>query len=295
MRIQNSERLGWRPDIPDWLDHKYEDHLSPCPTLHINALKNFGDLALSPYAVMVPGFSKLKPWNQGQTSSCVGCSVSKMDQLITGLSPRSALHVYYEARRLINETEMDQGSYIRDAMKVISTLGSGRSAYWPFDESKVLVDPADKEDRDAAKHKVLTYTRAEMIGESQHCLETGHPYVTGLTVYDNFMTETTARSGVVTLPSGTDRQVGGHALLFGGRDPNFRESGWAQSLIANGYPASAIPEIVRVGLNSWGDWGRGGFFVVDERYQANPDLADDTWTARKNAKAAPVAPVAPAA
>jgi hypothetical protein len=262
--------LGWRPDLPDFRDEVYDR-----PKLKLGL---FGPK--EPDAALVPGFATRVPkYNQLHTNSCTGNAVSALMTYVRGVTPRSRLQIYYEARRIIGETDRDEGAYIRDCIKVISNLGAGREDWWPFREDKVLVDPPLNVDRDALMRRVFRYQRLDGGSDYRHCLAQGRPFVIGFSVYDHFMGGLPANYGIVTMPDPTQKLAGGHAVCVIGYDKNFRSTEWAKSAVAKGYPADQIPEQVYIVRNSWGaEWGHNGDFAIDMRYFDSASLANDAWT-----------------
>ena len=86
------------------------------------------------------------------------------------------------------------------------------------------------------------------------------PFVFGFTVYESFEGAAVAKSGILQMPSSTENEVGGHAVM------------------AVGYNDSVQRFLVR---NSWGSgWGVGGYFTIPYGYLTDGDLADDFWTIR---------------
>jgi C1A family cysteine protease len=88
-----------------------------------------------------------------------------------------------------------------------------------------------------------------------HCLSDGFPFVLGISVYDSFMTQKVATTGIVEMPARTENLLGGHAVMAVGFDQATRRF------------------IIR---NSWGvDWGMKGYFTIPFDYLSNGNLADD--------------------
>ena len=265
--------FGWRPDLPDFRDEVYET-----PKL---GLFGFGG-SKEPVRAMVPRIERIPVFDQGDTNSCVGNSVSTLHTYVRGVTPRSRLQIYYEARRLIGETEVDEGAYIRDAIKVIANLGAGREDWWPFKKENVTVDPPLNVDRDALMRKIFKYQRLQSGADYRDCLAKGYPFVIGFSVFNHFMGGLPRTYGIVTLPDPSLKLSGGHAVCVIGYDKDFRNSEWVKAAIAAGYPVHMIPEQVYIVRNSWGvSWGRSGNFAIDMRYFDNPNLAADAWTIRK--------------
>jgi len=266
---RSQSRFGWMPDHPDIRDYPYSAKLGA------------QEAAVQlPQSAVVAKFPKHVPVvDQGNLGSCVGNSVAALHSYVRNVSMRSRLQIYYEARRMIGMENEDSGAYIRDAMKVISTLGAGRESWWPYDESKYTVDPLDKVDRDGLKRRIFNYYRLEDGQAYRTCLAAGFPFVIGFSVYSAFMSADTAAHGVVNWPVRGERFQGGHAVLVYGYDDDFANSEWAGR---SSLPAQRIPKSVYICRNSWGtDWGYNGDFAIDSMYLENPNLADDAWTARR--------------
>lgn len=265
------ERMGWRPDPFDIKDFKYSEKLT-------NELAQFVEPT---EAILTKRIKKVPKFDQLTAGSCVGASVAAMMAAERGVSMRSVLQIYYEARRIIGETGVDLGAYIRDGVKVIATLGAGRQSWWPYDLKNLFVDPIEKVDRDGLKRRIFTYYRLENREDYISCLQQGHTFVIGFTCYSGIFSRRTAATGLVAWPRASESMVGGHAVLIWGYDPNFKNTEWAARARAAGFPEHMIPERVYYGRNSWGLWGNQGDFAIDANYLEHPYLADDAWTIRK--------------
>ena len=274
---RTASRMGYRPDLPDIRDEPY---------LFRNTVRKAEgvDPSAVPTRVVVPKFLRQPVIDQGYLGSCVGCSVAVLHAHVRGVVPRSALQIYYEARRIIGETEIDEGAYIRDGIKVVSQLGAGRATWWPYVEENVFVDPPLKVDRDALKRRVFGYHRIVTSNDMRTCLAAGFPFVIGFTVYTGFLSERTAKTGIAAWPLSGERPVGGHAVCVYGYDDDFRNSTEAHNARLMGWDDRYIPEKAYLVRNSWGiEWGSTGNFAIDARYLEHPYLADDAWTIRKAA------------
>jgi len=143
-----TRKLGWRPDLPDFRDHRVK----------------WGSPFLQ--AVEIPTAVDLRPQcsaveNQGQVSSCTGNAiVGALEALenknrvvsasfaVTGalemladkadseLIDLSRLFVYWNERNLEGTTEQDAGAYIRDGIKVVASFGACAETLWPYDETR---------------------------------------------------------------------------------------------------------------------------------------------------------------
>jgi hypothetical protein len=265
--------LGWRPDKPDYRDVPYRFGVALAKEMLTPA-------ALPPRASPQRGeVDRHGVLDQGDTGSCTGHGSGLCAAVERNVMPRSPFFIYYEARRLIGETDVDNGAYIRDAVKVCSTLGAPIMKLWPSDPANLFTDPGAKADSDAAKRKVFTYHRLQGGQEFRSCLAGGHLFTIGFSCYANLFTALVNNTGIVQMPSGSDE--GGHCVAVIGYDDDFRTSEWAQWARGRGIPDSRIPARVYECQNSWGDgWGRNGRFVIPAEYLEDTNLADDAWTLR---------------
>lgn len=266
--------LGWRPDLPDYRDHLFRAAVAPA----------LAGIAV-PVRAEVKAVRSFPVFDQLQTNSCVGHAVAELHAIVRKVVPRSRLQVYYEARRIIGETDRDEGAYIRDAVKVIAQLGAGRETWWPFNPDEITADPPEKVDRDALKRRIFSYTRLLGGDDYRLCLASGHPFVIGFSCFDNLFSAAADQFGIYNFPQAGERNDGGHAVLIYGYDDDFASSQWAQAAKAKGFD---VPGAVYFARNSWGTrYGMGGNYAIDARLLDNAQLADDAWTIR-NVKAATV-------
>src|SRR5262249_38413268 len=105
------------------------------------------------------------------------------------------------------------------------------------------------------------YLRLQNLREMKQCLADGFPFVFGFSVYESFESPQVARTGIMPMPSRSEKLLGGHAVM------------------AVGYDDETDKLFVR---NSWGTkWGEKGYFWMPYAYLENPGLARDFWTIRK--------------
>lgn len=254
---RDARRYGWRPDIPD----KRDFYL----TCRITA----------PLPKTVDLRAKCPPvYDQGNLGSCTANAIGAGHQFeqirqaqSRGSFVPSRLFVYFNEREMEGTTAIDSGAYIRDGMKSVvkqgacpetPSTGSGQ-ATWPYDVSKFAKKPPAACYQHALKHQVLQYRRLDQIlSQLKACLASGHPIVFGFTVYESFESKSVAKAGVVPMPGGGERSLGGHAVL------------------AVGYDDAKQWFVVR---NSWGEkWGDKGYCYMPYAYLTDSDLAADFWT-----------------
>jgi C1A family cysteine protease len=242
---------GWHPDAPDHRDHIYEPpkvvRLAPRIDLRQQCPKDVYD--------------------QGQLGACTANSIAcamEVDLLKQGLTDftPSRLFVYYNERAMEGTVGQDAGAQIRDGVKSVATLGAPPEALWPYSDANpgpFTKRPPKKAFAAALSHKITSYQRVEQaLAAMKTCLATKGPFVFGFTVYESFESAQVAKTGVVPMPSKSEKPVGGHAVL------------------AVGYDDASERFIVR---NSWGKgWGLGGYFTIPYAYLLDPNLSSDSWT-----------------
>lgn len=274
--MERKAGLGWRPDRPDYRDAPYRFN---------RALA--GEMA--PITMLPPSAAPQRKevdkhgvLDQGNTGSCTGHGTGLCAAVERNVKPRSPYFIYYEARRAIGETDVDNGAYIRDAVKACAGAGAPVYSKWPSKPENLLVDPIDKADADALKRKIFSYHR--LVGtnagqEFRSCLASGHLFTIGFSCYSNLFTPMVDEFGIVPMPSGADE--GGHCVAVIGYDDDFPHSEWAAWARNQGFPESQLPTRVYVCQNSWGSgWGNKGRFVMPAEYLETDYLADDAWTLR---------------
>ena len=231
------KKYGWIPDLPDQRDHRYA---APQPVL--KKLPKKVDLRSGCPPV----------FNQGQLGSCTANAIAaahqfdQMKQKKPGAFTPSRLFIYY------NEREVE-GTVNEDAAP---------ESAWPYVIAKFATRPP-KQCYDAAlANQALSYQRlTPVLTQLKGCLAAGYPFVFGFSVYESFESEAVAKIGAVPMPDGgTEKQLGGHAVL------------------AVGYDETRQHFIVR---NSWGTgWGIKGYCTFPYTYLLDANLCEDFWTVR---------------
>lgn len=246
-------RYGWVPDLPD-----HRDHLYAAPVMQLRALPASVDLR--------PKCPK-EVYDQGELGSCTANAIAgaiEFDRIKQGLSDvftPSRLFIYYNERVIEHTVNSDSGAQIRDGVKSVSKQGGPHEALWPYDITKFTDRPPQAAISDGKLHTAVSYQRvARILNQMKGCLAAGYPFVFGFTVYESFESQQVTKTGVVSMPSTNEQELGGHAVL------------------AVGYDDSQQRFIVR---NSWGDkWGMAGYFTMPYAYLNDPNLSDDFWTIR---------------
>lgn len=240
-------RLGWIPDLPDRRDHTYQ----------LNR------------AVVVPDLVDLRPqcsavYDQGNLGSCTANAIAGAIEFCEKKEKHpdfmpSRLFIYYRERAIEGTISSDSGAQLRDGIKAVNQKGVCKESTWPYLESKFTLNPPPAAWTEAATHKALSYTRLDntKMVQLKQSLSSGFPFVFGFTVYDSFLSDQVAKTGIVPMPQPDESVQGGHAVL------------------AVGFDDSRSSFIVR---NSWGPhWGLAGYFYMPYLYITDENLADDFW------------------
>jgi C1A family cysteine protease len=248
---RTSSRYGWKPDLPDHRDLVYA-----APAAILKKLPSKIDLR-----------PKCPPvYNQGQLESCTGNAIAGafefdlLKQNAPDFTP-SRLFIYYNERVIENTVSSDSGAEIRDGIKSINTQGVCPETMWLYIASEFAQKPFASCYTDALNHKSISFHRITRdINQMKGCLADGYPFVIGFTVYNSFESTEVEKTGILNMPTPSEKVVGGHAVLVVGYDDSQKRF------------------IVR---NSWGsDWGISGYFTMPYDYLLNPNLSDDFWTIR---------------
>ncbi|MVN20508.1 C1 family peptidase [Mucilaginibacter arboris] len=243
--------FGWLPDLPDQRDFMYA-----APMAVMQQLPTTVDLR-----------SQCPPvYDQGHLGSCTANSLAGAYEFDLKKETKpdympSRLFIYYNERVLINTVNSDSGAYIRDGIKTMNNQGVCPEKDWPYDISKFTNKPSQKCYDEAKKSQIKSYQRlVNSLTQLKGCLAEGFPFVFGFTVYESFMTQQVAQTGIMPMPQQGEKTVGGHAVM------------------AVGYDDSKNAFIIR---NSWNTtWGIKGYFYMPYAYITNSSLCDDFWTIR---------------
>jgi len=242
---------GWIPDLPDHRDKMY----SQLTAVEPEKLPGLVDLRSDDSPIL----------DQGQLGSCTANALAgnlgylKQQSLKKAFS-FSRLFIYYNERVIEHTVNTDSGAMLRDGIKTLVKLGACPESEWPYDTQKFTVEPSAKDYADALHYQITSYYRLSSLDEMKHTLSTGCPFVFGFSVYESFESAIVAHTGVVPMPSKTERMVGGHAVM------------------AIGYDDTKQQFIIR---NSWGtSWGLSGYCLMPYAYLTNANLSSDFWTIR---------------
>ena len=244
----SKKNYGWKPSLPDHRDLIFNAKLSTLPTSV--------DLRTQFPAV----------YDQGSLGSCTANAIAGafefelLKQKLSDFTP-SRLFIYYNERLMENTVKTDSGAQIRDGIKVVNKQGVCNEKTLPYIISTFTKKPSTKCYTEALTHLATSYLSVTQdINSMKTCLAAGYPFVFGFSVYDAFESETVAKTGILNLPTKSEKLLGGHAVC------------------CVGYDDASQRFIVR---NSWGGaWGQAGYFTIPYAYLTNPKLSSDFWTIR---------------
>ncbi len=172
----------------------------------------------------------------------------------------SRLFIYYFERLMEGTVNSDAGAAIRDGIKVIANNGAPSEDLWPYDITQFTVQPPQiaidsAKQFEALQYKTLNNTNKQLL---VNALLQGFPISCGISVYESFMSQQVASTGIVPMPAATESMEGGHAIAIVGYD---------------------MDDDTFLMRNSWGSvWGIGGYFKIPATYLCSSDLASDFWT-----------------
>lgn len=214
--------------------------------------------AMKLHPMQLPAFvdltSKMSPIrNQGNLGACTGfgctAALERWDQNIF-----SPLFLYYYERVRENLVDQDSGATIRDGLKVLHKIGCCLEKEWPYIENKFKVKPPDSLNESAEKYIISSFSRVIGINNIKEQIFMGDPIIIGISVYESFESDETAKTGIVPMPEPKEALLGGHCMLIAGYQD-----------LPNGinYPGNGY-FIVK---NSWSEeWGLKGYCRIPYLY-----------------------------
>jgi C1A family cysteine protease len=239
---------GWVPSRPDQRDFKF----SP-PRRVLEAMPPSGDLRGGMGPVL----------DQSRIGSCGPNSADSLvmfDQQKQGIpvGSYSRLLVYYFTRKMMGTVGQDSGVDNRTMLKALNQYGFCPEALWPYDVSRFTESPPQAAQSAAKANAIQSYAAVPQDPTSMKgCLAAGLPFLFGFTVYESFESDETARTGVVPMPSRSERVLGGHDVCICGYDDATQRFRFK---------------------NSWGEsWGDGGYGFFPYAYALDPGLSGDFW------------------
>ena len=211
--------------------------------------------------------NKMPPvYNQSKLGSCTAnaiCAAYEYEMMRQNedYTQMSRLFLYYQERKMEGTINEDSGAQIKDGILATAKTGLCEEKYWKYDINKFTVDPPEDAYLDAGFHKTIEYSRIFQREEDiKQSLLDGYPVIFGIIVFSSFETDEVSKSGIVPMPTETDKELGGHAILIVG----YKEIDNKNYFIIR---------------NSWGqEWGDKGYCYLPFEYVLDNKLAEDFWS-----------------
>jgi C1A family cysteine protease len=288
------KNYGWLADRPDPRDLYYADVHSPLalarkfgivvnPHIDVqNPIVPVTPIHANPVGLGTDGLplsvslrSEMPAvFDQSTLGACVAHSTCAMFQFAHGATKTieqnySRLSLYYQARLMEGTQNSDSGCINRDAISVCAQKGVGLEIDFPYDVTKYMIAPPQKELEEGLENKAIEYSRLVSRSDFRNCLAQGHPFIVGITIFGSFESNEVAKTGIVPMPQYGEQMLGGHSVCVVGYDNNYKSMG----------------EYYEV-RNSWGpNWGDQGYFWLPAAYLEptgnNQNLASDFWCIRR--------------
>ena len=240
-----NRKFGALRDVHDVRDRMYRPARRPAP---------------------VPQHVDLRQWagpikDQGDEGSCTGHAFSSVREWMARryertspiLSPQC---LYVEELLADGSFPKDEGAMPRTGCQVLTAKGCCETALYPYVAGKFTA-PTPEQSQNALKYKTGAYHRIGTLPDFLSCLAdaTPWPVLVGFVVYESFMTEQVADTGIMAIPDPDEQQQGGHEVLCLGYN---------------------LPNHMALIQNSWGDgWGQKGYFWMPFEVIASPNT--DLW------------------
>lgn len=240
-------KYGWKKQLPDKRD-KYK--------FFHNLDSNINKIDLR---------NKFMPvYDQGELGSCTANAVAgiyQFDEIKQGSDNEfmpSRLFIYYNERDMEGTVGYDSGATIRDSIKTINKQGVCDEKIWPYDISQFKIKPTNNCYIEGRKNHSIEYNQlVQNIEQLKSALINNNPIIFGCSVYESFESEKVKTTGIIPIPSDSERLLGGHAIVLAGFDDQKK---WF------------------IFRNSWGpDWGDNGYGYIPYEYVLDNDLCSDFW------------------
>lgn len=276
--------MGWLPDYPDFRDYTVEDKSMKAMLAKAGVAK--------PVKASLPATADLRAWcspieNQGAIGSCTANAgvglVEYFERRAFGKHINASRLFLYKVTRNLSHWTGDTGAFLRTTMGAMVLFGVPPEEYWQYTDK---VPDFDKEPTAfcyafAQNYQAISYYRLDPPGTSTNALldriklnlSAGLPSMFGFTVYNSI--SQAATTGKIPYPTGSEKSVGGHAVVAVGYDDAMK--------IKNSNPGAVETKGALLIRNSWGTgWGpMGGYLWLPYEYVLR-GLAIDWWSLLKN-------------
>ncbi|TCS96686.1 C1 family peptidase [Hazenella coriacea] len=180
--------------------------------------------------------------DQGTEGTCVGFATvvgvkeyqaEKDFHSFIPLSPR----FLYQKCKEIDGNPDQEGTYPRIAMQVLKKTGVCLEEYWPY-MAKQPGQPKPGAEENANRYRIKAFAKLDSVETMKRSLVANGPFLAGVPVYQNWMTQEVHATGKIPLP-GNDNQIGGHAICIVGYNDDTQlfkfKNSWGDSWGDHGY------------------------------------------------------------
>jgi len=200
-------------------------------------------------------------------------------------------YIYWYERQLHGNTGTDSGANVGDGATVLSQQGAPLETDYPYsdDPAQMVQQPPAALNAEAAQHKIIDPMRVRaQIEHLKAALKARFFVVYGFMVYASFESQSTTRTGVVTMPAKGEKILGGHCMYFIGYTDSAGKAHYYRRRdtlrygilggllkvshavrVATGFTVLAVspPADCVIGVNSWSDSvGDGGRYYFPIEY-----------------------------
>ena len=214
-------------------------------------------------------------YNQDRLGACGPFSAGENIIFDEGTVVPSFLFLYYVTRTLMGTIGQDSGVDNSTMSRAIQQYGWCDDSLWPYDESKLTVQPPQSAYTQAASRAnstTIAVVNQSLTDMKAALLQTKRPFIFGFSVYRSMMSNAVAKTGIVPMPGGIlDTLAGGHDTLF---------VGYSDVQAPGVQPGKVWPANHFKFKNHWVNsptepWGDGGYGYIPYEYALNPQLASD--------------------
>jgi len=201
-------------------------------------------------------------YDQGQLGSCTANAIAfayefgERKQGLSIVGTPSRLFIYYNERAQEGTVNSDDGAAISDGVNGVHTIGVVSETKWPYDISKFKDKPSQSLFNEAKRHITTNFRQVQAtLDQIQAALQQGYPVIFSGDVFESLESDTTSHSGIVPVPTSSDKCLGGHAMGIVGYNSQYF--------------------IIR---NSWGSGvGDGGYYYFPTEYITNSKYCSQFW------------------
>lgn len=147
-------------------------------------------------------------YDQGDLGSCTAFAISasyefdEKKQNVKNEFKPSQLFIYYNERLDQGDINDDTGASIEESVTAIVKYGVCPTMYWPYDITKFATKPPLTCYSIALINKAKQYSRlSQILNQLKSCLISGLTFVFGFNVYESFISNYVALTGIVPLPN----------------------------------------------------------------------------------------------